>query len=140
MLVPGELTDRSSEIKKLRSRWITALKDPDLRQTTGQLASYDYGDFCCLGVAEDKVGEVCGITREGHGLFTMANPRYHRDDYEDEYIRAEATLHPELQRALGLSDAQQSMLITLNDGGVSFPIIASVIGYLPVYIDGEYYD
>jgi hypothetical protein len=138
MLYPEELQPQINKIRNLRAEWVKWLDSGELEQTTSQLAEYDYASYCCLGVAEEKVGYVCDITRGAGGGYTMPDPDTYRN-YEDT-LYEDSELHSALREALGLSESQQDILISLNDEGASFGMIANVIRRLPVYVNGSYYD
>jgi hypothetical protein len=142
MLRTAEVSEKIEAARKLRDKWITVLRNGELNQTTGRLANSDYTSFCCLGVAEDRVGEVCGIKRTSFGSFEMTDPVYERfaGPSVAENSVADTALHEPLRIALALSGSQQSMLIILNDSGTSFKTIGDAISILPFYIDGQYYD
>jgi hypothetical protein len=146
LLPDYKLQTKIAKIKDLRRKWIAALESGDFEQTQSKLAESDYSAYCCLGVAEEKVGYACGITRVGYGEYKMPNPDYSRfvpeegHVWEDEEILADSELHLELRNALGLSEKTQGMLISINDAGGSFSMIADVLRNMPVYIDGTYYD
>lgn len=133
------------QVRDFRREWINYLRSGSLSQAKEVLANEDYSAFCCLGVAEDKIGpllpdevKICRLT---HGVFGLRNPYYDdRDPYLDEFIEADTELHTVLRHALGLSIEQQGILISLNDDlGVDFYGISVVAEKMNFYVNGKVY-
>lgn len=123
------------QILKNRQEWCDALKSGIYLQGKGKLARDDFSSFCCLGVAEDKLGPTleCPIKRTGDGRYVNCSNVFRRTD-----------LHLEMKLALGLSDEHQNILIVLNDGTGSddqanFNLIAAAISQFNIYIGGKIY-
>lgn len=77
--------------KKLKTKWVKALRSGKYRQTNGVLK--DKAGFCCLGVLRD-----------------VANPADERE-HADEYL-----LSPEQCEEFGIAISKQKILADLNDG------------------------
>lgn len=103
---------------ELKSRWLTALRSGDYRQTKGKLRSFrnDYFDdgYCCLGV-------LCDISGKGEW-----NGDYYKMMIEDGYSHSSEIKLPGLDE-FEMTPDQQSDLINMNDDGKSFLEIADWI-------------
>lgn len=111
------------EIKEL---WVTALRSGEYQQTAGRLQ--DDTGYCCLGV-------LCDL----HAKSVSQN--WHRGaDGEYYYLSYAATLPLEVTMWAGITDnagyfgdeimvdgAEYDSLVQLNDDGIPFSIIASLI-------------
>lgn len=112
--------------KKLKAKWVKALRSGDYQQGEGVLRSGDR--FCCLGVlcdlvdskAWDQPAEV-GYMLKSRTKKTIAyrfTSGRERDRYEIPYM---------LRKDLGITTFQQSELIGMNDEGRPFAAIADFI-------------
>lgn len=107
--------------KKLKAKWLRALRSGAYRQTDGKLANDAGTAFCCLGVLADIQGCTWRPGDNGDGLVPVnkANRAIVRDS--DDWLP--------IKRAGGLSSDQQEKLAGMNDNGKSFKQIA---GYIEV--------
>jgi hypothetical protein len=108
-----------SEMSEIRAKWVAALKSGEYSQTRGMLRRRD--GFCCLGVLCDLAVKE-GIIPEP--TLSVGNKIYSYDE--------EAGVLPvKVREWVGLSDVHgnyaTSSLITDNDGGRSFNVIAEII-------------
>lgn len=104
--------------KKIRNKWVKALRSGKYKQGTGALVSPGNGQkkdrFCCLGV-------LCAITKKDMELADTGGFSY-RGEYEC------GNLPRNFQEEIGLSDEQQKKLIAMNDiTNDSFKRIATYI-------------
>jgi hypothetical protein len=105
-------------MKDQRFQWIKALESGDFLQGRGRLVrkgtltASGKDEFCCLGVA-------CELDQPNTARW---NEIFITDGYS-----SGLTLPEPLRKRLGISKEQQNILVTLNDGGVSFANIARVI-------------
>lgn len=123
--------------KKVKKKWVKALRSGEYEQTQGQLhknednylAPKGYLDpkgFCCLGV-------LCDLEYDGYWVVQ-------EDDlgYVDEVLipakggrcggAGSTTILPDkFRRKLGITPNQHNHLAELNDDGVTFEVIASWI-------------
>lgn len=115
-----------------RAKWIEDLRFGGRIQQRGSLASGDYTSFCCLGVACEVLGSEFNVTRTGDdgGYFLNISAEHKKQE--------RTVLFDELRWALGLSEENQSILISLNDGGADFKVIAMAIGAMSIHEDEEY--
>lgn len=132
-------------ILALRNKWCDFLANDDLKQAKNVLADPDYSAFCCLGVAEEKLGSDFDIAQNpaNPGTYQHPNPYYDPDDWfnDDEFIVAETNLHFVLREALGLSEEQERILMTLNDDTeAGFTGIANVVRTMNIHFEGREYD
>lgn len=137
------ISEEVRKIKKLRQEWRKWLGQMD--QTQNALANEDYSAFCCLGVAEEKLGKPYGIRRsDDFGTYLLPNPdwMYSSDEmWEEEYIEEESNLHEPLRKALGLSREQEGILIALNDDTeAGFAGISKVIDVMNIHCGGKVFD
>jgi hypothetical protein len=116
------------EIRKRRARWAQALASGDYPQGKSKLLKN--GKYCCLGVA-------CEVFKTDLNIHSF--PEKNRwTNYEESTAfeingdKSTLTLPDVLRRYLGLSVGAQNVLITLNDAGMSFLTIASVITELAI--------
>ena len=122
-----------SEIRMRRNKWQDALTSGNYSQYKGLLhfLTDRTEGFCCLGVA-------CHIFKNEDDLVIRTKHVYDEIQYYDD-IRSDwrsGFLPLKLGRYLGLSQNSQNILSCLNDKGVSFHIIGSVIQYLPIEEEG----
>jgi hypothetical protein len=86
--------------KKVKKEWINALRSGKYRQAESQLKIRESGrrcSYCCLGV-------LCNIVD--------------KSKWDGEcWDGADTELPEDLKIKLGISDDQQSTLISMNDGG-----------------------
>lgn len=95
--------------KKLKAKWVKALRSGRYKQTTGML---EYGGAnCCLGV----LCRVARLKRRGGGYFIF--------DGDDDALE----LPGGYGEHVGISIHEQSELQAMNDGGKSFDEIARYI-------------
>lgn len=133
------------DIVRNRNLWVESLENGELEQAFEVLATDDYEFFCCLGVAEEKVGpelpgKYCIKRSDNLGGYIHLNPDY-GNDYDDKYIETTGVLHEVLREALGISIEQQTILLCLNDTiRASFENIAKVIKMMNIHYKGEEYD
>lgn len=120
-----------AEIMGRRKRWARALTSGEYNQGTGRLLSMPSGKYCCLGVACSVFKDDLGIEKRLPSEFQVTAAMKFDSEVgasfaigEDERVLA---LPEELRIYLGLSVNDQNVLVKLNDGGVSFGVIASVI-------------
>ncbi len=97
--------------KRLKSKWVKALRSGKYKQGFGALKSDN--SYCCLGV-------LCDVSNIG------AWDKSNRYLYNTQY--SAATITQELRNKVGLTVEQQGKLIDLNDSDFkSFEDIASYI-------------
>lgn len=99
------------DIKALNERWVEALESGDYEQGNGQLRD-QAGRYCCLGVR-------CEVAKEFDPAFKYAPSSgyyFNRGISDDTHYDF-----------LGLTQADQSRLAWMNDGGSTFQEIAAVI-------------
>lgn len=95
-------------------RWATALRSGKYRQATGWLRSEDGRGYCCMGVAADLIDPEAWET-----------PSY--NDSELSWHGQMGELPPLDLQMIGLTAAEQLVLINLNDNGRPFGEIADKI-------------
>lgn len=108
--------------KRVKKKWVQALRSGKYKQTIGQL--YDDGDgFCCLGV-------LCDLHRKENKQNSWAIA----GDNKVFYLGAGDTLPPAVIKWAGLTyrdpkvDKQGTISLSgLNDSGSSFGEIADII-------------
>jgi hypothetical protein len=129
------MTYTNLEITKHRNEWVKALLSGVYRQSTSTLTSYnrtmdDY-THCCLGVAMCTAGLERGYAQVKETNDVIV---YVLDDSLEEENRIEwATILPDdMMEYYGLDSESQNLLVTLNDDGCSFRVIATVIKSLPI--------
>jgi len=88
--------------KKLKAKWVKALRSGEYKQAAVRLRSSD--GFCCLGVLRE-----------------IATPGSN-EEMRDEYLLTRGQL-----RRFGITDSVQRDLAELNDDEVPFPVIAGFI-------------
>ena len=102
--------------KKLKAKWVKALRSKEYKQGTGRLRNADTNEYCCLGV-------LCDISGLGNWKIGLDGSYY---KYE-EHGRA-GVLVPKLLKVVGLIEAEQANLYNLNDDdGKDFYEIADYI-------------
>ena len=117
---------------EFREVWITALESGEYQQSDGRLDG-PHG-FCCLGVAAHLATTRPDIDVEIEREITGTTVSYR----EKGSGRNSMTLGSEMVRALGLSDAEGSLmrqsgedapgsLVIANDDGMSFEDIAKLL-------------
>jgi hypothetical protein len=117
---------QKDNIRRLRNRWIFELRYGNLNQHKSSLANRDYTAFCCLGVACEALGNELHITRSGgDGGYTIG-------EFPGR-LWEHTTLFPEVRKELGLSEENQSILVTLNDNGASFSLISDAINAMDIH-------
>lgn len=122
--------------KKVKKKWVKALRSGKYKQTQSRLQSPD-GSFCCLGV-------LCDLEYDGHWLMKVKKiQNYWGDEIAEEknvvLIPANggkclrpgeeesAVLPRKFRDKLGLSLPQHDELAEMNDEGKSFIEIADWI-------------
>lgn len=106
--------------KKLRAKWLRALRGGAYRQSDSVLTNTDGDAFCCLGVLADIQGCHWLPDADNDGMVPISPNG--RKPWVDE---TNDMLPP--KRAGGLSDADQTTLAEMNDNGNSFKQIAKFI-------------
>ena len=91
--------------KKIKAKWVKALRSGQYRKTKNRLASHKGDAFCCLGVLADVMG--CEWTEGLEGLCPI-NPKTGRGQVSDIFLS--------VPLAQGLTIDMQSALSLLNDG------------------------
>lgn len=115
--------------------WVAKLRDPEVLQVNGimQVVPNDIGTpvgYCCLGVIEDLVmhremGCTGPTDNPGRQVLVATVPV---EDGPDVKRWSNSRLHPDTAELLGLSDGDQSLLVTLNDSNrYDFAAIADVL-------------
>lgn len=105
----------------IKEKWVKALRSGDYRQGSGALRRQKGNDglFCCLGV-------LCDIS--GRGRWREPNSdegaEFH---YVEETFAVSTCLNVYQQLDFGISREHHRDLYTMNDGGKSFPEIATWI-------------
>lgn len=111
-------------IRSRRRTWGYALTNANYEQGRNKLRNGN-GTWCCLGVACDVFKTDLGITsREMGDHYTFAE--------RGDLIGNSMTLPESLRKYLGLTPGAQSILMHLNDNGVSFKVIAGLLNYLEI--------
>jgi hypothetical protein len=97
--------------KEVKPKWVAALRDGSHQQTTGKLRTTDGAGFCCLGVLVDVAGE-------GHWENDSYCVMRETDDgrYED-YLEGELGWYAQ---HFGLTEAQETQLVRMNDGAKAY--------------------
>lgn len=112
----------SKEQKELRRRWVEALRSGKYEQ--GRSWLHKQGRFCCLGVACEVMGvEWAGEEEDEDGYYYAMNLL--------DFPGHSSILPPELTQRLGISTDDHNALAELNDEGVPFCDIATLIENLP---------
>lgn len=148
------------EFAQRRNEWMRELRDPSRLQAAGKLhVKNSLGNaYCCLGVACEIHRDYLGITGrefvknesifsvnpdaiEGHYVYLVdegQSDAEYSDEFESLYVSSLFTR--EMREFYALSESQQNLLISLNDGNVSFRLISTAIGFMPFYVNGLYWD
>ena len=105
--------------RKLKAKWLQALRSGSYRQTSGELANDEGTKFCCLGVLADIQGCTWKIGRNGEGLVPVNKANRSIVPNSDDWLPP--------TRAGGLSHDTQEALASMNDDGASFKKIAAYI-------------
>lgn len=113
--------------KKVKAKWLAALRSGDYKQTTGTLCDPadrvgDNPAFCCLGVLEHCL--TGGVEEDSSGTFeTMPTPAF-MEDWGINFINEQGDKagEPTLVLQNQLHSASE-----LNDDGMSFKQIANLI-------------
>lgn len=101
--------------KKIKAKWIKALKSGDYKQGTGQLRDKD-NNFCCLGV-------LCN-------LYAQDNPEVAKHETDPQKFKDCFSFPPDIVSSdyAGLDYEVESVLAVMNDQqGKSFKQIANWI-------------
>lgn len=117
-----DITEKLEAVLENRRRWIGALFSGDYEQGDGYLCKG--GKFCCLGVAAEvlKNDLDINITTDSQGIV--------------HYDGQMTSLTPEMKEALGISDRDEIVLITLNDNGAPFKAIGNALDEMTPFVDG----
>jgi hypothetical protein len=107
--------------KKLKAKWLRALRSGSYRQTSGELANEAGTRFCCLGVLADIQGCTWRPSDDGDGLVPVNKANRAIVPNSNDWLPP--------TRAGGLTHDQQEKLASMNDDGKSFKQIA---GYIEV--------
>jgi len=106
--------------KKLKTKWLRALRGGSYRQAQNTLVNDQGTRFCCLGVLADIQGcEWLPDTDNGGMIPISANGRKSWVCESNDFLPS--------TRAGGLSSEAQEELATMNDDGKSFKDIADFI-------------
>lgn len=105
--------------KKLKAKWLRALRSGSYRQIDGKLANDEGTKFCCLGVLADIQGCAWKPGGNGDGLVPVNKAGRAIIPDSDDWLPP--------RRAGGLSADVQEQLAQMNDDGASFKKIAAFI-------------
>jgi hypothetical protein len=105
--------------RKLKAKWLRALRGGSYRQAAKVLANDAGTKFCCLGVLADIQGCTWKIGDNGDGLVPVNKANRAIVPASDDYLPP--------ARAGRLSFEQQGILTEMNDDGKSFKQIAAFI-------------
>jgi hypothetical protein len=106
----------------IKEKWIMALRSGEHKQTKNMLLDYD-GAQCCLGVLCDVVAEDMDVEK-----CPGTDPRTNGHYRDRNGSRMTTQLSSDLSNEVGLTRAQESQLITMNDtAGRDFSEIADYI-------------
>lgn len=119
--------------KQARDKLVKALRSGDYKQTIGCLRSFD-DHYCCLGVACDiyskeklhGFGWVRGEAgNNAYGFISKGQNAYLPNEVKDFFgFRSnDASVNPVDSEIIGY----RTSLMTANDGGLSFEVIANAI-------------
>lgn len=93
--------------KAIKQKWVKALRSGRYRQGEAELKAND-GTYCCLGVLCNVLGAKWSETRAGDRIATIDGKKLN--------VIGEELLRPGILRQVGLTKAQQTHLVHMNDG------------------------
>lgn len=124
----GQTSDEQARIMQRRIRWADALRSGEYKQATGKLRLITNPEYyCCLGVACKVFQDDLGITEK----IKVHDAGY---TYTADGDSSSLALPEPVREALGLSVFNMNVLVTLNDSGVNFGIIAAVITAMEIQV------
>lgn len=127
--------EASDIIATRRSEWQASLRSGEYPQGQGRLATINPDgseEYCCLGVACETNMAALNLTRESdtyHVIYRLADGEALSASFDEDQLAY-----------YGLTDEQQSILMTANDNGVSFDAIASIISVMDITVPESAYD
>lgn len=115
--------------KKIKNKWIKALRSGKYKQTEGRLYDPETKGFCCLGVLQECVtGQVELNYGDDPPDYTFAGmpSRMFMEGIGVELEQLEQS-HPDTKCCSVMQDKHLSDLVEMNDDGHSFEAIADYI-------------
>lgn len=110
--------------KKLKTKWLKALRSGKYKQGKGVLRTAD-NKFCCMGVLVDVMDKKVWSKRTALSSVLISGKEADVDCYQAKYQTT--ALDRDTMRRIGLEARQQGALINMNDDGKRFTTIAAYI-------------